>query len=107
MASNSCTTTYDKSTSTLIIRISGKTTEQDIIDCFQDYDKTVEANFGYKKFNVIINVDEEAHSSMAALKRIRSSLENQRHREYIANIIAVNENPIKVAIAADANTCAF
>lgn len=88
---------YDESISTYIIRIFGQTTEEDVINCFQDYDKKVRENFGNKKFNIIINVDEEAHSSITVLKLIRSSLENQPHREYIANIVAVNENPMTVA----------
>lgn len=88
---------YDDSLSTFIVRIFGKTTEKDVIDCFQDYDKVVRENFGHKKFSVIINVDAEAHSSTAVLRSIRSSLENQPYKEYIANIVAVNENPITVA----------
>jgi hypothetical protein len=88
---------YDKSISTFIIRIFGKTTEQDVINCFRDYDKIVSENFGNYKFNVMINVDEEAHSSMTVLGLIRSSLENQPKREYIANIVAINENPMTVA----------
>lgn len=91
-------TIFDKSISTFIIRISGETTEQDVINCFRHYYKIVEENFEGKDFNVIINVDEEAHSSIAVLRLIRSSLENQEHREFIANIVAVNENPMKVAM---------
>ena len=98
MAFSSCTTNYDRLTSTFTIRILGKITEQDIITCFQDYEKTVVENFGGKKFNVIINVDEKAHSSIAVLRLIRSSLENQKYRDYIANIVAVNENPLTVAM---------
>jgi hypothetical protein len=94
---------FDKSISTFIIRISGKTTEQDVIDCFQNFDKIVEKNFERQRFSIIINVDEEAHSSIAVLRRIRSSLENQKYREYIANIVAVNENPLTVA-ARNANS---
>jgi len=88
---------FDQSISTFIIRIFGRTTEQDVINCFQDYDKTVQENFGHKKFSIIINVDEEAHHSLPVLRLIRHSLENQPHREYIANIVAVNENPVTVA----------
>ena len=88
---------YEKSISTFIVRIFGRTTEQDVINCFQDYEKTVRDNFGHKKFNIIINVDEEAHDSIAVLRLIRASLENQPYQEYIANIVAVNENPHTVA----------
>jgi hypothetical protein len=90
------TTIYEKSISTFIIRIFGKTTEQDVINCFQEYNTSVKENFGHKKFNIIINVDEEAHRSLTVLRLIRYSLENQPYREYIANIVAVNENPMTV-----------
>jgi hypothetical protein len=97
------TITYDKSISTFIIRIFGKTTEQDVIRCFQEYNQNVRENFGNEKFNIIINVDEEAHDSIRTLRLIRYSLENQPHKEYVANIVAVNENPMTVA-ARNANT---
>jgi hypothetical protein len=90
-------TLFDPSISTFIIRISGKTTEQDIIDCFEDYYNIVKENFDNQKFSVIINVDEEAHSSIAVLRLIRASLETQKHREYITDVLAVNENPMTVA----------
>jgi hypothetical protein len=90
-------TIFDPSISTFIIRISGETTEQDAIDCFQNYYRLVEENFDNKKFSVVINVDEQAHSSITVLRLIRSSLEHQPHREYIATVVAVNENPITVA----------
>ena len=90
-------TIFDPSLSTFIIRLSGKTTEQDVIDCFQNYSKLVEENFAHKKFSIIINVDEEAHGSIAVLRRIRSALEGQKHREYIADIVAINENPLTMA----------
>jgi hypothetical protein len=88
---------YDESIATFIIRILGKTTEQDVLTCFQGYNTIVRENFGNQKFNILINVDEEAHNSITVLKLIRYSLENQPHREYIANIVAVNENPLTVA----------
>ena len=88
---------YDESISTFIIRIFGKTTEQDVINCFQDYNDKVRENFGNNKFSIIINVDEEAHRSMAVLRLIRYSMENQPHRENIAHIVAINENPMAVA----------
>ena len=91
-------TIFDKSIATFIIRISGRTTEQEVIDCFRNYDKILEENFEEHKFSIIINVDEEAHSSIAVLRRIRTALENQKYREYIANIVAVNENPFTVAV---------
>ena len=91
------TIVYDKSISTFIVRISGRTTEQDVVHCFQDYDKAVRDNFGHQKFNVIINVDEAAHSSIVVLRLIRTSLEQQPYKEYIAHIVAVNENPSTVA----------
>lgn len=79
-----------------IIRIFGIPDEQDIIRCFQDYERGVEANFDNREFSFIINVTEEAHSSIMVVRIIRWFLENQRHRNFIKKIAAVNDNKNKV-----------
>jgi hypothetical protein len=79
-----------------IIRIFGIPDEQDIIRCFQDYERSVEANFNNLDFSFIINVTEEAHSSITVLRMIRWFLENQKHRNLIKKIAAVNDNKHKV-----------
>jgi hypothetical protein len=79
-----------------IIRIFGIPDEQDIVKCFQDYERNVEANFDHQKFSFIINVTEEAHSGIMVLRMIRSFLENQKYRHFIKKIAAINENKNKV-----------
>ena len=94
----SWTIIYEPGVSAFIVRIFGPITEQDVIACFQQYERTLKEHFARRKFNVIISVDEAAHSSLAVLKLIRQSLEYQSYREYIANIVAVDEDPVKVAM---------
>ena len=79
-----------------IIRIFGIPDEQDIIRCFQDYEKSVDAHFKNRDFSFIINVTEEAHSSIMIVRMIRWLLENQKHRGLIRKIAAVNDNKYKV-----------
>jgi len=79
-----------------IIRIFGIPDEQDIVKCFQDYERIVEANFDHQKFSFIINVTEEAHNGILVLRMIRSFLENQKYRNFIKKIAAINENKNKV-----------
>jgi len=88
---------FDEGAKTFIVRIFGKAVEQDIIECFKEYEEIVDQHFNQRKFGVIINVTEEAHSSMLVLKMIRGFLENQKHREFIGAIAAVNELQEKVA----------
>jgi len=79
-----------------IIRIFGIPDEQDIVKCFQDYERIVEANFDNQKFSFIINVTEEAHSSIMVVRMIRLFLENQKYRNFIKKIAAINDNKNKV-----------
>ena len=91
-------TIYEPSASALIVRIFGDTTEQDVIACFREYDKTLEENVGHGLFNVILNVDEKAHSSIAVLRLIREYLENQEYREHMVTMLAVIESPARCAM---------
>lgn len=91
-------TIYEPSASAFIVRIFGDTTEQDVIAGFREYDKTLEKNVGHGPFNVILNVDEEAHSSLAVLRLIRESLENQKYRAHMVTILAVIESPARCAM---------
>ena len=86
------TVLFDETTSTFIIRIFGRTTENQVVALFQVYEEYVDKIVKNSRFNIIINVDNEAHSSIIVLKRIRELLENQKHKDRIANIVAVNEN---------------
>ena len=79
-----------------IIRIFGTPDEQDIVKSFQDYERIVEANFGNQNFSFIINITEEAHSSIMVVRMIRLFLENQKCRNFIKKIAAINENENKV-----------
>jgi hypothetical protein len=79
-----------------IIRIFGIPDEPDIARCFQDYDRMVEDHFDHQPFSFIINVTEEAHSSLRVVRMIRWFLENQKHREFIRKIAAINDNRDKV-----------
>lgn len=79
-----------------IIRIFGIPDEQDIVKCFEDYERIVEANFDHQKFSFLINVTEEAHSSIMVVRMIRLFLENQKYRNFIKKIAAINENQNKV-----------
>ncbi len=79
-----------------IIRVFGVPDEQNIIKGFQDYERIVEANFDNQKFSFIINVTEEAHRSIMVVRMIRWFLENQRHRNFIKKIAAINDNKNKV-----------
>jgi hypothetical protein len=91
-------TIYEPSASALIVRIFGDTREQDVIACFREYERMLEENVGHGLFNVILNVDEKAHSSIAVLRLIREYLENQEYREHIVNILAVIESPARCAM---------
>jgi hypothetical protein len=93
-----CETVYDAEISTFTVRIFGDVTEVDVIKCFEDYERIVEEKFGHKSYNVIINVDEAAHALMSVLRIVRESLQNQKYRQFISNIVAVNENPAKVVM---------
>lgn len=39
---------------------------------------------------------EEAHSSLLVVKQIRQCLQNQKYRNFIRKMAAVNDNPAKV-----------
>ena len=78
------------------IRIFGVPDEQDIVRCFQDYERIVEDRLDNRQFSFIINVTEEAHSSIAVVRLIRLFLENQKYRRFIQKIAAVNDNEAKV-----------
>ena len=92
MNTDKSTVLFDETTSTFIIRIFGRTTENQVVALFQMYEEYVDKIVKNSRFNIIINVDNEAHSSIIVLKRIRELLENQKHKDNIANIVAVNEN---------------
>lgn len=83
---------FDEESSTFTIRIFGQTTVDKVVTLFQQYEYAVAEKIKNRKFNVIINVDNEAHSSMIVLRKIRYSLENQKYRNQIDNIVAINEN---------------
>ena len=88
---------YEPSAAVFIIRILGDTSEQDVVACFREYEATVEMNFRHKEFNVILVVDEAAHSSLAAVRLIRQSLENQTHRDHLIAVVGVSDDASKVA----------
>jgi len=92
MNTDKSTVLFDEATSTFIIRIFGRTTENKVTALFQVYEEYVDKMVKNSRFNIIINVNNEAHSSIIVLKRIRKLLENQKHKDSIANIVAVNEN---------------
>jgi hypothetical protein len=96
MNTDKSTVHFDEMTSTFIIRIFGRTTENQVVALFQAYEEYVDKIVKNSRFNIIINVDNEAHSSIFVLKRIRKLLENQKRKDKIANIVAVNENKIVV-----------
>ena len=95
----SCEVVYEPAASAFIIRILGDTSEQDVVACFREYEATVETNFRHMDFNVILTVDEAAHSSVAVLRLIRQSLENQTHRDYLVGIVGVSDDASKVAVS--------
>ena len=96
MNTDKSTVLFDEMTSTFIIRIFGRTTENHVVALFQAYEEYVDKIVKNSRFNIIIDVDNEAHSSIIVLKRIRKLLENQKRKDNIANIVAVNENKIVV-----------
>ena len=77
----------------------GDASEQDVVACLREYEATVEMNFRHEEFNVILAVDEAAHSSVAVVRLIRRSLENQTHRDYLVGIVGVSDAPSKVAMS--------
>jgi hypothetical protein len=90
---------YEPSAVVFIIRILGDTTEQDVVACFRQYEATVEMHFRHMDFNVVLTVDEAAHRSVAVLRLIRQSLENQTHRDHLAVIVGVSDDASKVAMS--------
>jgi hypothetical protein len=90
---------YEPTAAAVIIRILGDTSEQDVVACFREYEATVEMNIRHEEFNVILVVDEAAHSSVAVVRLIRQSLENQTHRDLLVGIVGVSDAPSKVAMS--------
>lgn len=90
---------YEPSAAAFIIRILGDTSEQDVVACFREYEATVEKNFRHMRFNVILTVDEAAHSSVAVLRLIRQSLETQKYRDYLIEVVGVSDDASKVAMS--------
>ena len=89
---------YEPSAAAFIIRILGDASEQDVVACLREYEATVEKNFRHVGFNVILTVDEAAHGSVAVLRLIRQSLENQRYRDYLMEVVGVSDDASKIAM---------
>ena len=94
----SCAVAYEPSASAFILRIFGSATEDDVAACLRRYDVAVAEKSAHRQFNVIISMDEEAHSSLAVLRLIRVSLEKHEHREFLTNVVAVHGDPRVVAM---------
>jgi len=86
-----CSVAFDKITSTFIIRIFGRVDENEVTRFFEEYENYVEQVYAQKKFNVIINVNDAAHYSYRILKLARVALENQKRRDFIDRLAAINE----------------
>jgi hypothetical protein len=79
------------------VRILGDTSRQDVLFCLREREATVERNFPQSKLNMVLAVDQAAHGSVAVLRLIRRSLENQTHRDCLAGIVGVSGDAAKVA----------
>ena len=82
-----------------IIRILGDTSEQDVVDCLREYEAAVEMHFRHRKFSVVLNVDKAAHGSLAVLRLIRRSLEDQARRDYLVRVVGVSDDASQVAMS--------
>jgi len=51
-----------------LIRVFGIRDEQDIVNCFQDYEGIFEANFDNQKFSFIISLDERRRMNKMDMK---------------------------------------
>jgi hypothetical protein len=81
------------------VRIVGDVSERDVVACFREHEATVERNFPQSTFNMVLAVDQAAHGSVAVLRLIRRSLENQTHRDCLAGILGVSGDAAKVAMS--------
>lgn len=93
----SCAVAYEPSASAFILRIFGNAAD-DVAACLRRYEVAVEEKSAHRQFNVIINMDEKAHSSLTVLRLIRVSLEKYDHRERLTDVVAVHEDPNVVAM---------
>lgn len=93
----SCAVVHEPSVTAFIVRISGETTERDVAACFRQFEATVEERAGHGGFNVILNVDEAAHSSIAVVRLIRQALESQKHRDRLVEVVGVSDDASQVA----------
>lgn len=80
-----------------VIRLFGVPDEEDVLRCFSDYEGAVDEQCAEQPYSFVINVTEEAHSSIGVVRLIRQLLTNQRHRRFIRGMAAVNDDPDKVA----------